>query len=321
MTGSKPRELSLPGLPKAVVGIRIDAEAQDGARAQSTTLLPEKEVRVLAPPTPEMERWARRLRPLLHPTGAWTMAANVLSAAMTTPLAHVSTFSLEFQTYLFSIFHRTTVARVAHLLFMPSIVVATLGGIAQLSPWLAGGASFLLASYYWTLGRRHDMTLLGAITAVFALACGGSGIAWAQSELGSGRTAPILWALALSTVQAMSHIFEDVPPRVNGTHDWMTVRSFLWGPSGSRHPLSRLAKRAAAASAMVFAGGANELWGSWRLLPIVVLHGLWALGYQPAARERHRARLRAATRGSNPAIDFIGTGGTRGGLPPQSRLG
>jgi hypothetical protein len=53
----------------------------------------------------------------------------------------------------------------------------------------------------------------------------------------------------------------------------------------------------------------NEIWGSWRLTPLVVLEAMWALGYQPEARAALLRQVAEATAQGQPAIDCVGTGG------------
>lgn len=267
----------------------------------------------LVPPTAEMLRWADRLRPLLFPSQGLRGPARGLRTAMTTPLAHVTTFSFEFQIYLYSVFHRTWMARAGHAITMPLIVAATLGVFFTLSVaigWLATGA---LAVYYVVLGARHAMTAVGLLSGAAAVGLGIAASTWVGSEWGVGWTSPWLVMLGLSLAQALTHSLEDVPPRVNGSRDWMPVREFFTGRPGERPPLPVLIKRLVVSGAMALAGALNEWWGSWRLLPILLLHPLWAAGYQPEARARHGRLLNQALVDRNPAVDFIGTGGVRGG--------
>jgi hypothetical protein len=64
------------------------------------------------------------------------------------------------------------------------------------------------------------------------------------------------------------------------------------------------------------AGAFDELWGSPRLLPIVVLTLMWKLGYQKERRDEIEGLAAAALASGNPAIDRIGIGGGR--LAPRA---
>ena len=249
---------------------------------------------VLASPTPEMARWAKRMRGTLEP-GAW---AGVM---LVTPLAHVATQSLRFQTYLFAVFHRTRVARVGHWICMPMIVLAALTSGFAAHALLGVTMTGVLAAYYLRVALRHGMTALGVLGAALAVAMGFGGFALVGvAGVSFGSAVGVM--LALSLVQALSHVLEDVPPRVNGTDDWMPLRAFF-----ARSPLRSTLR----ATVMMVAGTANELWGSGRLLLVLLLDLLWRNGYQREERRAHEAQVAAACQQANPAIDFIGHGGTR----------
>lgn len=249
---------------------------------------------VIAPPTAEMARWADRLKHMLRP-GA---LAGML---LVTPIAHVATQSLLFQTYLFAVFHRTRLARAGHWLLMPLIVLAVLTTGFALHGLVGALLTIVLASSYARVALRHDMPLLGTLGALVALGLGAGGYALVTAAAVSAATAGAAM-LVLSLGQALSHVLEDVPPRVSGTSDWMPLRAFF-----ARSPV----RSAVRATVMLIAGTANELWGSGRLLLVLLLDLLWRAGYQREARALHERQLALACQRANPAIDFIGQGGTR----------
>jgi hypothetical protein len=258
---------------------------------------------VLVPPTAEMRRWADRLAPLLRP-GSW------LGTALVTPIAHVANDSLQFQAYLYAIFHRTAPARIVHALLMPAMLVALFAWIALGSAWASYGAAALLMAWYGALALRHGMPLFGAVAAVSVLPMVAAGQAWAHAvAAGQGGGLHPAWVLlGLGLAQSLSHGAEpDVPPRVTGSDRWVAVGTYF-----RTHTLGRLAR----AGAMAFAGAANELWASWRLWPVVVLDGLWRLGYRRDDRAELAALVERSLAHRNPAIDYIGDGGACTGRYP-----
>jgi hypothetical protein len=259
---------------------------------------PTPDVAPFVEPTAEMRWWARRLRPLLRPgslPSAW------LGTSLVTPIAHVATGSLEFQAYLYAIFHRSAVARVGHLILMPLIVLAIVATVATLSGtagWVLGG---LLAALYVGLPLQHRMPLLAALSGAVAVLLSAAGLWWAaHPSVVPG--APAAWLVGLAFLQVLTHLAEpDIPPRVSGTADWVETRTWF-GRAPVRHVLRSIALLPWA----VF----NEIWGSWRLLPVLLLERLSAAGYRPAARARLADLVERAMADGNPALDFIGTGGT-----------
>ena len=268
-------------------------------------------VEVLAPPTAEMTRWTERLdRTLFRPEHELT--SRLLRTAMVTPLAHVASLSFEFQAYLYAVFHRTRLARVVHIVCMPLIVLSTVATISQIAPAFGWGAAGVLALFYAVLSVRNRMWLLGAVMLPVTAALAWAATMWAAAGVGI----PALWMVGLSLIQTLSHSLEHVPPRVSGGPDWISVREFFLGTSRVPHGFLQFARRLVRAAAMAVAGTLNELTGSWRLLPTVVVRGMWKLGYQRARHARLRALVDAATRHDNPAVDFIGTGGARDRVRP-----
>lgn len=248
---------------------------------------------VFVPPTPEMRRWAARLN--------WALApGSAAGTALVTPIAHVASSSIAFQTYLYAIFHRTLLARVGHTVCMPLIVAALFGTMFVLHPALGVAATAAIGAWYIALGHANGMPALATLGGFVALALGGLGAWWAMAA-SVWWTHPLTAVVMLGLAQAISHSLEDVPPRVNGTDSWMPVLKFF-----RQTPLWSSAR----AAAMLPAGAMNEIWGSWRLLPILLLDGMWRGGYQRAKSEAHAALVARACDGGNPAIDYIGTGGT-----------
>jgi hypothetical protein len=255
---------------------------------------------VLEEPTPEMRRWARVLAPLLRP-------GSILGAALVTPIAHMAHTSFSFQVYLYALFHRSRLSRVGHWVCMPAILLVALALLGTLWMPLLVGGGVALTAWYVLLGRSQGLWWLGGVSAALAVGLS-AGAAWVVVA-----AAPSAWVLlallgALGWLQTLSHAAEpDVPPRVSGTGQWQPLGPWL------RHAPLRHGVRAIAMSG---AGLINELWASWRLLPVIVLHALWSVGYAPALLDAHRAVVREALRHGNPAIDFVGDGGACTGVYP-----
>lgn len=244
-------------------------------------------------PTDEMRRWAVRLRSLLRP-------GSVLGIALVTPIAHVANRSLFFQTYLYAVFHRTLGARLSHAVLMPGIVLLALTALAMWSTaaaWLATAAMLL---FHLDVARRHGVLLAGWLTATLLLLLGAIAV-YAAATWDPRFGQPWMWAIGLGLLQTLSHAAEEhVPPRVSGNENWVRTSVFF-----ARTPVRSVVR----ASLMVPAGLLNELWASWRLLPVLVLDTLWRCGYQQERAEQFRRVVEDAWSSGNPAIDFLGSGG------------
>jgi hypothetical protein len=289
---------------------------------------PDEGAVLLHPPTDEMRRVDRALARLLGLGDPRAGALRRLVAAgMVASTAHFANLSLEFQAYLFDVFHRRRPARLVHALLQPLTVVALLAGLAALrlpagpprpglralepnGAWLAGLA---LAVWYVVQALENRMALLAAVMAGFAL--GGAAaatllrsLAAAPGAPGLFTTSPWSWVLGLSLLVTLSHLSEPaIPPRLNGCARWTTWSELFRRPAGQPSRAGRTSLRLAVLG--LAWGTLNELWASWRLTPLSVLAGLFALGYQPARRARLRAWVATAIQSGNPALDFIGVGG------------
>lgn len=248
-----------------------------------------------------MRHWADRLAGMRR-------VGSLLGVGLVTPIAHLANRSLPFQTYLYAIFHRTAVARVGHAILMPAILVAAFASLASLSVPLAVTAAVLLACWYGWLALAHRLPLLAVVMVPLTAALCALGILWVTPAPSVVPGAPWLWVVLLGLVQTLTHAAEpDVPPRVNGTNHWMSQRAFF-----ARAPI----RNGVRAVLMVVAGTANELWASWRLLPVLVLDALWRVGCYPNERAQMRDWVHQAVADGDPAIDFIGQGGACVGAYP-----
>ena len=290
---------------------------------------------VLLEPTAEMRGYARfftRLLGLAEPHPG--LLQRVIADGMVTPTAHFANLSLEFQAYLFIIFHRSRLSRLAHAVFQPLTVIALAaalsafrldgplpaGHAAQIvglnGAWLAG---LLLAAWYVVQGLFNGMPLLAALMSLFSLGSAAAGTWIFSVTHGRGATdagarfalSPWAWVLGLSFLVMASHVVEPlIPPRLNGRARWAPASELFFRPEGGWRPARDVFRGAARVVFLgILWGTLNELWAFWRLTPVSALTALWALGYQPARRARVAAAAAEAIRSGNPALDFIGIGG------------
>jgi hypothetical protein len=276
----------------------------------------ETPVVMLEPPTAEMRFWARAMNPLLaaHERGGW--GGRVVATALVTPLAHVANMSFDFQLYLYGVFHRSRFAKVVHRVSMPAIVLSMLACAAQLHPMGAWVAAAAFATCYVAHAALNAAMLLGLVMVSITGLLAWLATAWASAPL-SWWAQPAVCMLVLSAAETLSHIAEpDVPPRASGTPDWVPLGRFYAG-DGERPTTKSFLARLPRSVFMFFAGVGNELTSSWRLLPVDVMHAMWALGYQPARRERVGKLRERALASGNPAIDAVGIGGARLRVSPE----
>jgi hypothetical protein len=259
-----------------------------------------------------MRFWGRILRSSVFPAKDH-MLARILRFAMVTPLAHFANLSLDFQTYLYLVFHRHPTSRIVHFLAMPLIVTSLIAVVAR---HVAGDnaaivLSVLLAAWYLVQSVANRMVLLGIVMVVLVAAYLALGIAWARLAEGAGLWAdPLIGFLVFVSAQTFSHAAEpDVPPRISGTEDWVPLSRFILGPTGSRHSIARSLANIGRLVLASLAGAFDEIWGSPRLLPIVVLTLMWKLGYKKKRRNEIVSLAAAALASGNPGIDRIGIGG------------
>lgn len=271
-------------------------------------------VRLLDEPTAEMRFWARALGDVLDARDDRHPVARIVATALVTPLAHLSNLSLDFQLYLYRIFHRSRAARLTHSLLMPAIVIAMLATASRLHPaagWILAAA---LATFYVLQAVVNEAMLLAPVMVALTAALASVASAWASHAGGATPlwSEPALWLVGLSMVQTSSHAAEaDVPPRASGSRDWVPIRDYFLAPARGERPVRGLALRLLRSAFVYVAGVFNELTSSWRLLPVDVMRGLFTLGYQPERQAKLDALTDSAIASGNPAIDVIGIGGAR----------
>jgi hypothetical protein len=266
---------------------------------------------VYCPPTAEQLFWARKLRRWVAPSDR---RGDALSRAMRavgiTPIAHLAWFSLSFQTYLYEIFHRTTIARIGHFLLMPLLICTGLAAAAPLA--IAGPVNgsamlaLLLAVGYAVYAARERLYLWGA---VMVLSVGGLLLA-ANALAALPFFTPALGLvglLALPLAISLSHVKEPLlPPRAIKSNRWTSISEYL--ASAQPDKLALLARLGRLGLLSVY-GALDELWATPRLYPIGVLRVMFAFGYAPARRLSIATFVERALASGNPALDFIGSGG------------
>lgn len=266
-------------------------------------------VLVFEPPTREMRFWRRLLGPLVYRDHA---VGRALRFALVTPLAHVANLSFDYQAYLYEVFHRGGVVRWSHRLLIPLVTTACMAAVMRLDA--AAGTALVVALTVWYVAQASFNRLPGLALVMGGVGAlvGGLAATWAASA--TAFTEPGLWAIGGSVVMTLSHAAEpDVPPRTSGGSRWTPIGRFF-----ARDRLPAFLLRATVSAVT---GTLNELWGAWRLFPVMVAAELRRAGY---ARERFatlQLQVDRALASGNPAIDFVGTGGTRSAQPSPAGSG
>ena len=94
----------------------------------------------------------------------------------------------------------------------------------------------LLAVWYVAMAARMRAGLWGLVSLTLLTGLWMLGNGCASLAVAAGMPwylEPISLIIAVSTLQAYSHLFEEnVPPRANFEGHWMPVREFIWGDRG-----------------------------------------------------------------------------------------
>lgn len=267
--------------------------------------------------------WLKRLQAVLTPERE-TWFTRAVGVFFVVPFAPLTPMDLDYQTYLYEVFHRTRLSQVVHVLVFPLVNLALLVGLAGLwrgpavGPVALDGATLFsagLAGWYGLLALRARSPLwgalcVGAVAALWVVARALHGVALpALGAEGQLWASPWLWAAGLSIVIAASHALEpDLPPRVTGTDRWMSMEEFLRGPDRAGLPPRLLVERLGRLGAQILFGAFAELLAAQRLMPVAILHACWRVGLlvdlQPGVAEARRALAHG-----QPAIDYVGHGG------------
>ena len=260
------------------------------------------DAQIWIPPSRGQLFWARHAPALFGAADGGTLA-RWWKIATVAPSTNVTVLNLPYQAYLNMIFHRTRLARLGHAVCMPVIVT---GLLALCCPVRLGPAdspvngslpaAALLAVWWlaWAVKERDPWwgTACLGLVAVLYLA--------ANAAYGLDRH-PLVWVLVGSLLQAASHAREPLPPRVTRSPYWLSVGEYLRGA-----PF----RRAGQLGAQLAFGTVDELVASPRLLPVLLLHALWLGGHAPDRRAVWTALAQKAIASGNPALDYIGIGGS-----------
>lgn len=300
-------------------------------------------VRPLHPIDGTQRFWMRTFPWLFAPRdGRGSLFTRALGMVLVVPLTILTPVSLTYQAYLNRIFHRSITARVGHAALIPvttwlvMLASASLVGPRPVSHDVTAANLFLLngsaivagvlAVYYatWAILERDALWGVALVALVFGMWIGANlqfTLTHADDPSAPFYAAwktlhnPWMWMAITSLGQALSHIPEpDLPPRLNGTHDWVPLRAYVLGPrSNSTHPATRQAcvHRFARMISHFLFGPVDEWIAAPRLLPVYVLEAMWCVGHRRARRDAIYALADASLARGNPALDFIGTGGGR----------
>ncbi len=253
-------------------------------------------------PSPEQWFWARKVSWLFAPKANDRNAfARWYQTFTVVPSTNVTNLSLQYQSYLNDIFHTTWIARAGHTIAMPGIVIfialtiRTLGGESVAIAFQVGLTLWWLA---WAFIERDVVWGL-------ALSMLSAGIWFTASALAVHDVSPWLPLLGFAALQTLSHTPEPLPPRVNRSAVWVPLWSYLISCSWRQ----RLQRAGYVIETIVY-GFIAETLASPRLICVVVLEVLWACGHRPQQRAEWKALSRKAIASGNPALDYIGVGGS-----------
>jgi hypothetical protein len=228
--------------------------------------------------------------------------------ATVTPSTNVTVLNLPYQAYLNMIFHRTRLARVGHAVCMPVIVTGLLALCCpvRLGPVNGSLPAAVLLAFWWLAWAAKERdpwwgtACLGLVATLYAAA---------NTAYALGAR-PLPWVLVGALLQAASHAREPLPPRVTRSPYWLGVGEYLFGTPGRRHPAGTVLRRAGQLGVQLVFGTVDELVASPRLLPVLLLHALWLGGHAPDRRAVWTTLAAKAIASGNPALDYIGTGGS-----------
>lgn len=208
--------------------------------------------------------------------------STLLHLFMIVPTAQTKVLSLRYQAELYEAFHQDWRSQLLHVLFtIPALVgfLALLASIpigfnVQLFPGVAAANSinlallgvFALFTWYALFDKWVALFALPFLVGAWVLAN------WAVLKWGGFAA---LYALALiflcGAIQALSHIFEDVPPPLSGSDSWADKHE--WWSNASF-------KQVATIGIMFPVYSTLELISIPRIFPLQILRLLHRFGYR-----------------------------------------
>jgi hypothetical protein len=247
--------------------------------------------------------------------------------ATVTPSTNITGLNLRYQSYLNIVFHRTRLAKVGHAVCMPVIVTALLaafcpvhlgsvpafpGLVLPINASLPAAAGLAIWWVWWAVKERDVLWgTCGVVLVAVLYALANTAYQFGAHPMGFVPlgSAPLVWMLLGSLLQAGSHVLEPLPPRVTRSMHWVPVAEYLLGPAGRRNRRGTVLRRAGQLAAQTIFGTLDELVASPRLLPVLLLELLRAAGHDPDRRATWEAQAARAIASGNPALDYIGVGG------------
>lgn len=207
------------------------------------------------------------------------------------PLTNVSIWSLSYQRYLNTIFHRTYLAFFTHFSTIPFINFYTMVALSLLEfrSGREGGKSWADASLAWATtlycwycawGLGGGIWWMGPPMILYlgpmyaaahyyaAQLCvppSHPDFLWYNPTPGSLFLNPFFMICFVSYIQCLSHVFEDIPPRFNGLNRWMRPSQFYCYDHTSLYDWTLRVLRSIFQSVP---GAISELFAAYRLFPV-----------------------------------------------------
>jgi hypothetical protein len=206
------------------------------------------------------------------------------------PAAHTRLADVAFQAEMYELFHRTPAGRIGHMIGTPTILLGVLMLISRApgaaAPLLAVALAFGIAAWGLVIDR-----LAGLVTSIATALLAVSAFVLARAL---GPETALALVFGGCAVQTFSHAFEDVPPPLSGAADFVPPSAWL--------RRARLLEVVRAASLTVGVFFWLEMWATFRILPLQVLHLLMRAGHRPELRGALDARVSAIL--AAPASDW-----------------
>jgi hypothetical protein len=229
------------------------------------------------------------------------------------PRAQWDLFDVDYQIYVFRLFHREQRTIVIHYITILAIMLFSLAFLSQW-PLFDGaprfvnmGAGYALAVALlhlpWCLSRGLYGLWLGTAATLTALSLGGTiylermaiagGSWWEPTALWAN---PLLWVYVFALAETVSHALEPVPPYTTGAGRWMSNEEF-------RRQGGKSALFAAIATPTIFT--LVSFLSNPRSIPMVVLRLSARAGYQRALVDEMDAVARDEWRSGQPHMHSV----------------
>lgn len=277
-------------------------------------------------PGPEQRFLTRTFTWLYAPQdGRGNLVARAWHVFAVAPYAHTTFMNLDYQAYLYDIFHTTKTARFGHQTCMPPNVFMMIVALMQFpaGPWNLGLVlAAVLTAWYVALAAQWRYYAWGAVMGglMIGIYAGAAAYfhAFAYPDLAARpwyapmplAFNPFVWMGVFSFLQALSHGPEPkLPPRVTASGRWQSVPEFILGTPERRNSPGRVLLNALRTGLQSVYGTIDEWWAAPRLFNIGILEQMWAHGYQRERFAPYDALVKRALASGEPAVDYIGTGG------------